>query len=138
MPIIRLSITVGLLAVLLGCAPARPPAATLHTPSAPVLLAAGRAHLEAYEWDAAIAAFDAALAAQPDLHEAYYFRALAYASAPSPDGAALALADFTAYLAAAPEGPYAAAARRSRDVLQQALAAQSFGSTPPPQPRKAG
>lgn len=91
---------------------------------AALFLARGRLHLRLYEWDQALADFDAALALNPNLAEAYYQRALLYASAPEGREARVqALADYERYLALAPDGEHAAAASRAIDVLRAQLEA---------------
>ena len=84
----------------------------------------GQRILLLYEWDRALADFNAALALAPSLADAYYYRGLLYASAPEGgDARALALADFRHYLALTPDGDLADAARRYAMQLEAQLEA---------------
>lgn len=94
------------------------------TPDPQSLLEAGSAHLNAYEWDAAIAAFTQAIVAAPSSAEGYCLRGLTYASSPGGVSArAAAIDDYTRCLALDPGGPRAAAAERALEVLRAAATA---------------
>lgn len=95
--------------------------ALLLTPNDPRLhVELGRRILLIYEWDRALLAFDRAIEIDPDYADAYYFRALTYASAPA-DARADALRDYERYLTLSPDGEYAAQAAESARVLRAAL-----------------
>jgi len=103
-----------------ACAPMRPPA----TPDPQPFLDAGSAHLNAYEWDAAIASFTQAIAAAPNEAEGYCLRGLTYASSPGGSSSrAAAIDDYRRCLVLDPNGPHAAAAERALEVLSAAATA---------------
>jgi regulator of sirC expression with transglutaminase-like and TPR domain len=76
--------------------------------------------LAIYEWDSALASFNTALRLDPGSAEAYYGRALLYASILQTGGGTydLALRDFRRYLELAPQGARAAAAAQAIRQLE--------------------
>lgn len=94
-------------------------------PNDPMLyLERGQRIMLIYEWDRALADYDRAIALAPDLPEAYYYRALLYASVPEGlDARRAAIADLERYLTLAPEGEFAQAAARSHAELTALLEA---------------
>jgi tetratricopeptide (TPR) repeat protein len=81
----------------------------------------GRLLTQIYEWDRALADYNRALELDAAYADAYYWRGLLYASAPSGDARPLALADFGRYLALMPGGEYAERAAAYARLLQAAL-----------------
>lgn len=79
-----------------------------------------------YEWDRALADYNHALELAPTYADAYYYRAVLYASVPEGiDARQAALADFERYLELAPSGQHADAAARNIIDLHAQLAALS-------------
>ncbi|MFQ3566478.1 MAG: tetratricopeptide repeat protein [Aggregatilineales bacterium] len=96
-------------------------------PNDPMLyLERGQRIMLIYEWDRALADYNRAIALAPELPEAYYYRALLYASVPEGlDARRAAIADFERYLTLAPEGEFAQAAAHSHVELAALLEALS-------------
>jgi len=96
-------------------------------PNDPLLyLERGQRIMLIYEWDRALADYDRAIALAPDLPEAYYYRALLYASVPEGlEARRAAAADLERYLTLAPEGEFAQAAARRHAELMALLEALS-------------
>ncbi|HEX2908117.1 MAG TPA: tetratricopeptide repeat protein [Phototrophicaceae bacterium] len=83
----------------------------------------GQMYLALYEWDSALADYNAALELDPDYADAYFYRGLLYYSIlqTGTDLRDDALADFRRYLELAPTGAHAAEAAHSIATIQAEL-----------------
>lgn len=100
-------------------------AAVALTPDDPlVYVERGQRVMLLYEWDRVLADYNRALQLDPLYVDAYYYRAILYASVPeAADARRAALADFERYLELAPDGSHAARARQYADQLAAQIAA---------------
>jgi len=95
--------------------------------SAALLTLRGQMRLALYEWDSALADFNAALRADRAYADAWFQRGLLHYSVlqTGQELRAAALADFRCYLELSPNGPYAAQASRYAALIEAELATYS-------------
>jgi tetratricopeptide (TPR) repeat protein len=95
------------------------------TPDDPlVYVERGQRVLLLYEWDRVLDDYNHALMLDPVYADAYYYRAILYASVPeAAEALPAALADFERYLELAPHGYHAARARQYAAVIAAQIAA---------------